>query len=58
MLTKKWSIRGEEPLLDDLMQDPIIKLVMKRDNLAAQDVWNVVSNAKQHIEKKALSTAA
>ena len=58
MLTKKWSVRGEEPLLDDLMKDPIIKLVMKRDNLAAQDVWNVVTNAKQHIVKKALATAA
>lgn len=58
MVLKKWSIRGEEPLLDELMQDPIIELVMKRDNLAVQDVWKVVINAKRHIDKKAHLEAA
>ena len=58
MLKNKWSVRGEEPLLDELMQDPIIELVMKRDNLAVQDVWKVVINAKRHIDKKALPEAA
>jgi|GEM_PF-1949010 len=58
MVLNKWSVRGEEPLLDELMQDPIIELVMKRDNLAVQDVWKVVINAKRYIDKKALPKAA
>lgn len=58
MSLNKWSSRGEEPQLDEVMKDPIIELIMKRDNLAAQDVWKVVINAKRHIDNKALATAA
>jgi hypothetical protein len=58
MLKNKWMHKGEEPLLNDLMRDPMIELVMKRDNLAAKDVWKVVINAKQQMDKKEQSKMA
>ncbi|MDV7340294.1 hypothetical protein RYZ26_11865 [Terasakiella sp. A23] len=51
--TTKWSQRGEEPKLNDLMSDPIVGLIMARDNLQANDVWKVVEKAKEQIDKKA-----
>lgn len=53
MLTTKWAQAGEEPKLQDLMADPMVALIMARDNLKADDVWKVVEEAKQHFEKKA-----
>lgn len=53
MLTTNWSQPGEEPKLQDLMTDPMVELIMARDNLQADDVWKVVEEAKQHFDKKA-----
>lgn len=53
MTMTKWSQRGEEPNLEELLNDPIVELVMARDNLKADDVIQVVQKAKQHFDKKA-----
>lgn len=53
MVSNKWASHGEEPLLKDLMEDPIVALIMKRDNLKADDVWNVVNRAKIQFDRKA-----
>jgi len=45
--TKKWTHAGEEPRLDEVMNDPIVHLVMARDNLKIDDVWQVVKNAQK-----------
>ncbi|WP_167730358.1 hypothetical protein [Terasakiella sp. SH-1] len=53
MLSKKWAQSGIEPSLKEMMKDPIIELIMARDNLKTDDVWQVVQNAKQQIEQRA-----
>ena len=53
MTMAKWSQRGEEPDLKDLLNDPIVELVMARDNLKGDDVLQVVEKARQHLDKKA-----
>ncbi len=53
MLSTKWSQRGEEPKLNELMSDPMVELIMARDNLEVNDVWKVVEKAKEQIDKKA-----
>lgn len=51
MLSKKWMRSGEEPRLKDMLNDPIVELVMARDNLNANDVWQVVNQAKAQINQ-------
>jgi len=51
MLSKKWMRSGEEPRLRDMLNDPIVELVMARDNLKANDVWKVVNKAKAQIDR-------
>ncbi|NVJ92607.1 MAG: hypothetical protein HWE34_13170 [Methylocystaceae bacterium] len=53
MSPSKWAEFGEEPKLKDIMSDPIVALIMARDNLKANDVWEVVNKAKESFEKKA-----
>jgi len=53
MLSKKWTQHGEEPTLQDVMADPIVKMVMERDNLKENDVWQIVNKAKEQIEHTA-----
>lgn len=38
--------RYGEPLLSDVMNDPLVHLVMKRDGLGPQDVWPVLLRAR------------
>jgi len=53
MLANKWAQSGEEPLLKDVMSDPIVGLIMARDNLEEDDVWKVLEKAKLHVAQKA-----
>lgn len=53
MLSNKWAQAGQEPSLKEMMADPIVAMVMARDNLQADDVWKVVEKAKERIEKNA-----
>ncbi len=53
MLSKNWTEGGEEPSLNEVMSDPIVELVMARDNLKHDDVWKVVEEAREGLEKTA-----
>ena len=35
-----------EPQLDDMLTDPIVRLVMRRDNVGPADVWAAVDLAR------------
>ena len=43
------SVLGWEPHLDDLMSDPIIHLVMRRDRLSGTAVWEAIKTARAHL---------
>ena len=42
--------RHGEPTLAEVMADPLVHLVMKRDRLAADDVWPVLNQARARLE--------
>ncbi len=48
METQNWNGHGQEPRLQDMLNDPIVELVMARDNLNADDILKVVQEAKSH----------
>jgi hypothetical protein len=41
-----WSRAGMEPRLDDLLNDPIVRLVMRRDKVSPGDLLKVVARAR------------
>ena len=44
---KNWAQAGIEPRLDEIMNDPIVHLVMARDNLNVDDVWQMVNTVRK-----------
>ena len=51
-----WSKAGIEPSLTEVMNDPIVHLVMRRDSLTSDEVWSVINAARRrlkHIAKTA-----
>jgi hypothetical protein len=44
-----WSEAGEEPTIGELLNDPIAKLLRRRDGLQEEDVWLAVEQALCHI---------
>lgn len=43
---KRWSMHGIEPDLHDVLSDPIVRLVMRRDGLFPGDVWAAIRYAR------------
>jgi hypothetical protein len=39
---RKWAQSGVEPPLPELMSDPIVHLLMLRDNITSEDVWSAI----------------
>jgi hypothetical protein len=50
-----WSRAGVEPTLEDLINDPIVHMVMRRDNVAPSDLLKVVAGARAYLCKPAAS---
>lgn len=50
-----WAHAGVEPRLEDLVNDPIVHLVMRRDDVARSDLLKVVARARAHLCKPAAS---
>jgi hypothetical protein len=48
-MLQRWSQRGAEPSLRELMEDPITHAVMRRDGLSADEVWATVREAKRKL---------
>jgi hypothetical protein len=44
-----WSRAGVEPSLDDLITDPIVRLVMRRDNVTSADLLRMMARARTHL---------
>ena len=42
-----WSGAGIEPALADVMNDPLVRLVMRRDSLTPGEVWSVVNAVRR-----------
>ncbi len=58
-----WSEAGREPRIEDLMADPIVHLVMRRDGLTANQVWHWIFQAQRRLRQpkpadRRLGTAA
>ena len=47
----RWSTQGIEPDLHDLLADPIVQLVLRRDGLVVSDVWVAVSEARSRLRR-------
>ena len=45
-----WSKAGIEPTLTEVMNDPIVRLVMRRDSLTPDEVWSVVNAARRRLK--------
>ncbi len=41
-----WKYAGREPAIAAMLEDPIVRLVMQRDGLTADDVREVVARAR------------
>lgn len=48
-----WSGPGIEPALADVMNEPIIHLIMRRDSLTPGDVWSVINAARRRLKRTA-----
>ena len=41
-MERKWTQSGVEPPLSELTSDPIVHLLMLRDNITSEDVWSAI----------------
>lgn len=47
---------GTEPRLEDMISDPIVHLVMRRDRISVEDVRAVVDAARRRLRLRACRT--
>jgi len=47
-----------EPILEDLLDEPIVHLVMKADGVSATDLRRLLEEVKQRLNRSDLSLAA
>ena len=43
----RWS--GPEPRLDELLDDPVCQLMMRRDGITPQAIWSLVDQLRTQI---------
>ncbi len=48
-MTKNQAWAVGEPALEDLLSDPIVDVVLRRDGLTRRDVWRAVDLARQRL---------
>jgi hypothetical protein len=46
-----WQKAGIEPALDDLLNDPIVALVMRRDNVSQDALFAIVTQAQTALRR-------
>lgn len=49
-----WLDAGVEPDVDDLLADPLVHLVLRRDGLTVDDVRWAVADARLRLERRRL----
>lgn len=50
MTQHRWLARGLEPKLSDLLDDPLTRLVMRRDGVTWEELHSVVLSARQKLQ--------
>lgn len=45
---RRWDRAGQEPPLDDMLADPVMTLMLRRDGLTRDDVIEVMREARRH----------
>jgi hypothetical protein len=48
-MERGYATAGIEPPLEELLNDPIARLVMRRDGIAVADVWRTVEMARSRL---------
>jgi hypothetical protein len=46
---------NEEPIVEELLDDPIVRLMMARDRLQAEHVWACVTAAREKLKAREAS---
>jgi hypothetical protein len=54
---ERWSRAGVEPRVEDLLEDPMIHLVMRRDGIGTQEVMSAVGEARHRLANPAAVVA-
>jgi len=44
-----WSSAGLEPTLDELLHDPIVELLMRRDRISRQAILRAMARARRQL---------
>ncbi len=47
MISKQWRFGGVEPKVEDLLTDPIVELILRRDRITLEDVWTVIRSVRR-----------
>jgi hypothetical protein len=56
-MTQPYATAGIEPPLEELLDDPIAHLVMRRDGVELADVWRWVHEARSRLAHTAAAPA-
>jgi len=48
MTGKRVWVEGE-PTLDELLSDPIVDFILRRDRLTREDIWEAVTRARENL---------
>ena len=49
MMSRYFMTPGREPLLEDVMTDPVVRLVMARDGVTLADLRDVITEARSRL---------
>jgi hypothetical protein len=50
-MSQRYAVAGIEPRLEELMADPIVHLLMRRDRIRSEHVWAAVSLARRRLTR-------
>ncbi|WP_156092746.1 hypothetical protein [Rhodovibrio salinarum] len=49
-MTAAWTSAGPEPKLEEILCDPMVELLMRRDRISRQDILRAVQRARQRLQ--------
>jgi hypothetical protein len=55
-MTQEYREAGIEPRVEDLMNDPIVHLILRRDRITLADTWAAVTDARQRLHRRRART--
>jgi hypothetical protein len=56
-MTQDYREAGVEPSVEDLMSDPIVHLILRRDRITPADTWTAVTDARRRLHRRRARTA-